>query len=191
MEGWSFSEADTQCFQAIALRPDASRYPHLYRWYIHIVALQSNHTSFSESSGPPPPLHFMNKDETNTNMITDEQQEEEKEAAELLSRLTLEAQERTLEKEAKQRTLVVIEIKPFDIEQDLMELWNKIVTNIKQDGLKWGQSCTLVPVAFGIKKIQTTFVMGIENSSEDIAEAIQEAYADEVQSVEIISMNVV
>ena len=42
--------------------------------------------------------------------------------AEMLARLKKEAEERTKQKEAKQRTLVGIEIKPFSIEQDLMEL---------------------------------------------------------------------
>jgi elongation factor 1-beta len=107
----------------------------------------------------------------------------------MLARLKKEAEERTKQKEAKQRTLVGIEIKPFSIEQDLMELWKKITTTVVQPGLKWGENCTLVEVAFGIKKIQTTFVMGVDNSSDEVQEAI-EALEDEVQSVEIISMNV-
>lgn len=109
--------------------------------------------------------------------------------AEMLARLKKEAEERTKQKEAKQRTLVGIEIKPYSIEQDLMELWKKITTTVVQSGLKWGENCTLVDVAFGIKKIQTTFVMGVDNSSDEVQEAI-EAMDDEVQSVEIISMNV-
>jgi elongation factor 1-beta len=107
----------------------------------------------------------------------------------MLARLKKEAEERTAKKEAKQRTLVGIEIKPYDVEQDLMALWKKITTEVKQDGLKWGETCNLADVAYGIKKIQTTFVMGVNNSSDEVQEAI-EAYEDEVQSVEIISMNV-
>jgi elongation factor 1-beta len=108
---------------------------------------------------------------------------------EMLARLKKEAEERTAQKEAKQRTLVAIEIKPWDVEQDLMVLWKKITTTIKQDGLKWGEQCTLADVAFGIKKIQCTFVMGVKNSSDEVVEAI-EAMEDEVQSVEVTSMNV-
>jgi elongation factor 1-beta len=124
----------------------------------------------------------------------DDDEEEEAAApkesrAEMLARLKKEAEERTAKKEAKQRTLVGIEIKPFDVEQDLMALWKKITTEVKQEGLKWGETCNLADVAFGIKKIQTTFVMGVNNSSDDVQEAI-EAYEDEVQSVEITSMNV-
>merc|ERR1712187_449039 len=102
----------------------------------------------------------------------------------MLARLKKEAEERTLRKEAKQRTLVSIDIKPWDTEQDLMELWKKVTTTIVQDGLKWGEGCTLAEVSFGIKKICTTFTMGGKNSSDDVVEAI-EALEDEVQSVEV------
>jgi elongation factor 1-beta len=44
-------------------------------------------------------------------------------------------------------------------------------------------------VAFGIKKIQCTFTMGVANSSDDVCEAIEQM-EDEVQSVEVTSMNV-
>jgi elongation factor 1-beta len=107
----------------------------------------------------------------------------------MLARLKKEAEERTSKKEAKQRTLVGIEIKPWDVEQDLMALWKKITSTVEQEGLKWGEQCNLVDVAFGIKKIQCTFTMGVNNSSDDVQEAI-EALEDEVQSVEILSMNV-
>jgi elongation factor 1-beta len=80
--------------------------------------------------------------------------------AEMLARLKKEAEERTIAKEAKQRTIVAIEIKPWDVEQDLMALFKKITETITQDGMKWAANCNLADVAFGIKKIQTTFTMG-------------------------------
>jgi elongation factor 1-beta len=123
-------------------------------------------------------------------VVEEEVVEEGKESrAQMLARLKKEAEERTAQKEAKQRTLVAIEVKPWDVEQDLMVLWKKITTTITQDGLKWGESCTLADVAFGIKKIQCTFVMGVKNSSDDVVDAILEM-EDEVQSCEVTSMNV-
>merc|ERR1740123_244723 len=116
----------------------------------------------------------------------DEEEDEPKESrAEMLARLKKEAEERTKKKEAKQRTLVCIEVKPWDTEQDLMALFKKISTTITQDGLKWAEHCQLQEVAFGIKKIVTTFTMGATNSSDDVVEAI-EALDDEVQSVEVL-----
>jgi elongation factor 1-beta len=177
VEGWSFSAADTALFDKIGLCPDASKkYPHLYRWFIHIASLKGvGIGGFLARQSAPYPAVLVNQEQSG--------------AETLLARRKKEAEERTAQKEAKQRTLVAIEIKPFDVEQDLMALWKKITNNIKQEGLKWGEGCTLAPVAFGIKKIQTTFTMGINNSSEEVLEAI-EAYEDEVQSVEITAMNV-
>mmetsp|Transcript_13764 Transcript_13764/g.32021 ORF Transcript_13764/g.32021 Transcript_13764/m.32021 type:complete len:214 (-) Transcript_13764:402-1043(-) len=206
VEGWSFSPADTEMFEKFSACPDATKQSHAYRWYVHIAALQGIRGLYLSSPPPPPAAPTpapatpakeskpKKKDDDDDDFDVfgddDEEEEEPKESrAEMLARLKKEAEERTARKEAKQRTLVAIEIKPWSMEQDLMELWKKITTTIKQDGLKWGESCTLADVAFGIKKIQTTFVMGVNNSSDDVQEAI-EALEDEVQSVEITSMNV-
>merc|ERR1712160_131579 len=119
----------------------------------------------------------------------DEEEAPKESRKDMMARLKKEAEERTAKKEAKQRTLCAIEIKPFGTEQDLNVLFKKIITEIKQDGLKWAEACALQDVAFGIKKIVTTFTIGAANSSDDVIEAI-EAFDDEVQSVELLSMNV-
>lgn len=143
------------------------------------------------ASAPVPPPK---KEEDDFDVFGEDDEEPEEEApkesrAEMLARLKKEAEERTAAKELKQRTLVAIEVKPWDVEQDLMALWKKIVESITQPGLKWGENCTLADVAYGIKKIQCTFVMGVNNSSDDVVDAIL-AMEDEVQSCEVTSMNV-
>jgi elongation factor 1-beta len=204
VEGFQFSAADSDYFGHFSSPPDATKYPHAFRWYIHIAALSGiRGLSFGAPAAAAPaaaadvPKAAPSKkaeEEDDFDVFGDDDDEVMEEApkesrADMLARLKKEAEERTAKKEAKQRTLVGIEIKPFDVEQDLMALWKKITTEVKQDGLKWGETCNLADVAFGIKKIQTTFVMGVNNSSDDVQEAI-EAYEDEVQSVEITSMNV-
>ena len=193
VEGYSFGPADTEVFAKMTSCPDATKLPHAYRWYIHIAAL-----SGVRGLAPPPTkaaapvAKAAKKDDDDFDVFGDDDEEEEEDTesrADMLARLKKEAELRTIAKEAKQRTLVGIEIKPYSIEQDLMELWKKVTTTVVQDGLVWGQNCNLVDVAFGIKKIQTTFVMGVHNSSDEVQEAI-EALEDEVQSVEIVSMNV-
>jgi elongation factor 1-beta len=199
VEGWQFSPADSEFFGKFSSVPDASKYPHANRWYIHIAALQGiRGLNLAPSAAVPSAAakkEVAKKDDAEDDFdVFGDDDEEADEApkesrAEMLARLKKEAEERTAKKEAKQRTLVSIEIKPYSVEQDLMALWKKIVTEVSQPGLKWGESCNLADVAFGIKKIQTTFVMGVNNSSDEVQEAI-EAYEDEVQSVEILSMNV-
>jgi elongation factor 1-beta len=221
VEGWSFTPSDAETFgQITAGVPDPTKYPHAYRWYVHVAALQgvrglsAMSPPVSAASAPAPaavsaPSKKTKKDAPASSSSSKEQQEDddfdvfgededdapkEEEApaesrADMLARLRKEAEERAAAKELKQRTLVALEIKPWDIEQDLMALWKKIVSTINQDGLKWGQNCTLADVAYGIKKIQTTFVMGVSNSSDDVVDAIL-ALEDEVQSCEVTSMSV-
>lgn len=202
VEGWNFSPVDADMFGQMASLPDASKYPHAYRWYIHIAALQGvrglnlNPPAPAAAAAAPAPAAAAAKkgkaDDDDFDVFGDDDEEEEtpKESrADMLARLKKEAEERTAKKEAKQRTLVSIEVKPWDVEQDLTALWKKFTTTIKQDGLKWGESCTLADVAFGIKKIQCTFVMGVNNSSDDVVDEIL-AMEDEVQSCEVMSMSV-
>ena len=70
-----------------------------------------------------------------------------------------------------------------------MTLFKTITTTITPEGVKWVVNCNLVDVAFGIKNIVTRFTMGATNSSDDIVETM-EGIEDEVQSVEVILMNV-
>lgn len=62
------------------------------------------------------------------------------------------------------------------------------VRGIEKDGLVWGTS-KLVPVGFGIKKLQINLVIEDEKISlSDLEEEIQE-FEDYVQSTDIASMN--
>lgn len=201
--GFQFSGDDSEFFAKFEGCPDAAKYPHSYRWYIHIAALQGVRGLAAPTpvAAPAAPKKEEKKvakkddDDDDFDVFGDDDDEEDEDdepkesRAEMLARLKKEAEERTKRKEAKQRTLVCIEVKPWDTEQDLMALFNKIRTDVTQDGLKWAEHCTLQEVAFGIKKIVTTFTMGANNSSDDVVEAI-ENMQDDVQSVELLSMNV-
>jgi elongation factor 1-beta len=198
IEGWTYTPADSDMLAKFEAMPDSVKYPHAYRWYIHIAALQGIRglniaPPVAAAAATKAPAAAAAKDDDDFDVFggdDDEEDDEPKESrGDMLARLKKEAEVRTAKKEAKQRTLVAIEIKPWDVEQDLMALWKKITVSINQEGLKWAESCNLVDVAYGIQKIQTTFVMGATNSSDDVIEAILEM-EDEVQSCEVITMNV-
>lgn len=62
------------------------------------------------------------------------------------------------------------------------------VRGIEKDGLAWGTS-KLVPIGFGIKKLQINLVIEDEKVSlSDLEEEIQE-FEDYVQSTDIATMN--
>jgi translation elongation factor EF-1beta len=74
----------------------------------------------------------------------------------------------------------------IDDETDMKAL-EESVRSIEKDGLVWGQS-KLVPVGFGIKKLQINLVIEDEKISlDDLQEEIQ-AFEDYVQSTDIVSL---
>lgn len=86
------------------------------------------------------------------------------------------------------KSLIVIDVKVFEIEQDLDALANRILA-IERDGLVWKTEYKLNEVAFGIKKITIGCVVEDEKVSiDDINEEI-ESWEDDVQSVDIVSFN--
>ena len=58
-----------------------------------------------------------------------------------------------------------MDVKPWDDETDMVGL-EAAVRSIEQDGLVWGAS-KLVPIGYGIKKLQITLVVGMSLYSSD------------------------
>ncbi|XP_011631227.1 probable elongation factor 1-delta isoform X3 [Pogonomyrmex barbatus] len=82
---------------------------------------------------------------------------------------------------------IILDVKPWDDETDMKEMENE-VRKIETDGLIWGAS-KLVPLAFGIHKLQISCVVEDDKVSVDwLTEQIQEL-EDYVQSVDIAAFN--
>lgn len=85
------------------------------------------------------------------------------------------------------KSSVILDVKPWDDETDMNEMEKK-VRSITMEGLLWGAS-KLVPVGYGIKKLQIMSVIEDDKVSVDVlTEQIQE-YEDFVQSVDIAAFN--
>jgi len=96
------------------------------------------------------------------------------------------------EKKAKKPALIakssiILDVKPWDDETDMTEV-EKSVRTIEMDGLVWGQS-KLVPLAYGIKKLQISCVVEDEKVGSDILSEEIEKFEDLVQSVDIAAFN--
>lgn len=158
------------------------------------------------------------------NMFMDDDEATEEEKAATKARLERMATARRLKEEkdardvkegktkkekvkAVEKSLVVLEVKPWEADTDLKLVWSKI-KEYQQEGLSWGESYKLEPVAFGIMKLVMTativdrsyciilyyyhFVTWMSCRSkvlmDDITDNI-ESLEDLVQSVTIASMN--
>jgi len=117
---------------------------------------------------------------------SDEEESEEK------KRITEERLKAYHEKKSKKpaliaKTSVLLDIKPWDDETD-MDKMLECAKTIEKDGLVWGAH-KLVPVGYGIKKLQLMCVVEDEKVSiDELCEQIQE-FEDYVQSVDISSMS--
>jgi len=95
-----------------------------------------------------------------------------------------EAEKKPAKKKEILKSAVVLDVKPAESETDLEKLVIK-VKEIQMPGLEW-KTHNLVPVAYGIKKIQILLHVVDETTSvDDLAEKIQEN--EDVGSVEVVS----
>lgn len=111
-------------------------------------------------------------------------------AAALQTKLRKEAEERAARKMKNAKSMIVLEVKPFDADTDLESL----ALNIKKlthEGIQnWGQEHKLEKIAFGIKKlIISVIVFDAKIGVDDITDLIMEKYEEEVQSVDVHSMS--
>jgi elongation factor 1-beta len=87
------------------------------------------------------------------------------------------------------KSLILLDVKVWEPEQDLDALASKIINNIVRDGIFWKTEYQLKDVAFGVKKILIGVVVEDEKVSiDDVIEEIQ-SWEDDVQSVDIVAFN--
>merc|ERR1712152_67090 len=85
------------------------------------------------------------------------------------------------------KTSVLLDVKPWDDETD-MDAMLAAVKSIEMEGLLWGAN-KLVPVGYGINKLQVMCVVeDAKVSIDELQEKICE-FEDYVQSVDIAAMN--
>lgn len=82
---------------------------------------------------------------------------------------------------------MTLDIKPWDDETDMKKM-EELVRKIATDGLLWGAS-KLVPLAYGIHKLQILCIVEDEKVSIDWLTEEIEKIEDFVQSVDIAAFN--
>ncbi|RTG83749.1 elongation factor 1-delta [Schistosoma bovis] len=114
--------------------------------------------------------------------------EEDKEAERIRSEREAEyLAKKALKPVVAAKSSITLDVKPWDDEVDMEEL-TSLVKGIKVDGLLWGAS-KLVPIAFGIKKLQICCVVEDDKVGTDFLEESIKEFSKHVQSVDIVSFN--
>merc|ERR1711974_419870 len=184
IEGFVPSQADTAVFEALAGAPKSDT-PHALRWYNHVKSFGAGMKQFAKASksaaeyttgGGAAPASNDDDDDVDLFGSEDEEESEEK------KRITEERLKAYHEKKSKKpaliaKTSVLLDIKPWDDETD-MDKMLECAKTIEKDGLVWGAH-KLVPVGYGIKKLQLMCVVEDEKVSID-------SYANRSKSLRIM-----
>ncbi|XP_076601909.1 eukaryotic translation elongation factor 1 delta a (guanine nucleotide exchange protein) isoform X3 [Chaetodon auriga] len=85
------------------------------------------------------------------------------------------------------KSSILLDVKPWDDETDMGKL-EECVRSVQMDGLLWGAS-KLVPVGYGIKKLQINCVVEDDKVGTDILEEEITKFEDFVQSVDVAAFN--
>ncbi|KAH8117165.1 hypothetical protein DFH11DRAFT_1573513 [Phellopilus nigrolimitatus] len=196
LEGYTPSQADVHVFKVLGSEPSAAEFPNTVRWYKHIASYTVEHATLPGSStagevfiknakqrSPPTAA----EDDEDVDLFGSDDEEEDEEAVRI-------KEERVKAYEAKKankpkttaKSVVTLDVKPWDDETD-MKLLEDAVRSLVKPGLVWGAS-KLVPIGYGVKKVQFTIVVEDELVSlEELQEEIQEI-EDYVQSSDVVAM---
>jgi len=197
IQGYTPSQADVGVYNALKTPPSASEYPHVARWYTHIKSWEAEHATipgdkeagaklFGGAGGSAAPAAAGDDDDDDIDLFGSDD-EPDPEAEKLKAeRLAAYAAKKANKPKTIAKSVVTLEVKPWDDETDMKEL-EENVRAIEQEGLVWGAS-KLVEVGFGIKKLQITLVIEDEKVSlDELQDKIAED-EDHVQSSDVAAM---
>uniref|UniRef100_A0A2K6DDD1 Elongation factor 1-delta n=1 Tax=Macaca nemestrina TaxID=9545 RepID=A0A2K6DDD1_MACNE len=153
--------------------------------------LNTQHVSPMRQVEPPakkPATPAEDDEDDDIDLFGSDNEEEDKEAAQLRE----ERLRQYVEKKAKKPALVakssiLLDVKPWDDETDMAQL-EACVRSIQLDGLVWGAS-KLVPVGYGIRKLQIQCVVEDDKVGTDLLQEEITKFEEHVQSVDITAFN--
>jgi len=185
LEGYQPSQADTAAIDSIKSVP--SDLPHVARWYNHIKSFGDLKKSFPGSNAPAAKAPAPADDDDDVDLFGSDEEEDAEAAKVREQRLAEYANKKSKKTAVIAKSNVILDVKPWDDETDMKEL-EKEVRKITMEGLLWGVS-KLVPVGYGINKLQIATVIEDDKVSVDeLTEKIQDL-EDFVQSVDIAAFN--
>ncbi|ROW00294.1 hypothetical protein VMCG_07251 [Cytospora schulzeri] len=190
--GYAASQADVTCFKALKECPDTATYPHAARWWEHIASYKADFATLpGDASKPytvygPDVIATEEEDHNDVDLFGSDDEEEDTEASRIREeRLAAYKEKKATKPNAAAKSVVIMDVKPWDNETDMKAL-EASVRGIEKDGLVWGAS-KLVPVGYGVNKLQISLVVEDEKISlQDLEEEIT-GFEDYVQSTDIVS----
>lgn len=203
IEGYQPSQADCVVYRAVGKKPDV-KYENALRWYKHIDSFGAARESFPGQAKPiesygitahpvvsaehakttTPTTAAANEDDVDDLFGSDSDDEAEAERLRKERQANADAV-KAAHSEPVAKSVIVLDVKPWDDETNMAEMERR-VREIQLDGLLWGAS-KLVPLAYGIKKLQIGCVVDDDKVGVDILEEEILKLEDLVQSIDVAS----
>lgn len=193
VNGYQPTKKDIEVFKAFnGTAPDEKRATQVFRWFQHI-------SSFSDAERNAWPVEIKEVETTAEAVEEDDPFADDDDlfaddggeaAKKLQAKLQKEAEERANRKMKEAKSMIVLEVKPFEADTDLEALALNIKA-ITHEGIQnWGQEHKLEKIAYGIcKLVISVIVWDVKIGIDDIVDLITEKYEDQVQSVDVQAMS--
>lgn len=195
LEGYTPSQADVHVFTKLSSAPDSSTYPHAARWYTHIKSYAAEHGSlpgssnagetFTDGSGNAPAAAAA-EDDDEVDLFGDDDEDDAEAERVKAERVAAYNVKKAAKPKTVAKSVVTLDVKPWDDKTDMEQL-AKAVRSVEWDGLVWGLS-KLVPVGYGINKLQITLVIEDEKVSLDELQEKLEEFEEYIMSTDVVAM---
>ncbi|KAF9320223.1 Translation elongation factor 1 beta [Podila horticola] len=184
--GYEVSDKDVEAFNALPSGPNEAAFPHAARWYKHIAAVKGL-SAKAGSAAPAPAAAAAEEDDEDVDLFGSDDEEVDEEAEKIKQqRLAEYAAKKANKPKTIAKSMCTLDVKPWDDETDMVAL-EAHVRGITMEGLLWGQS-KLVPIGYGIKKLQINCVIEDELVSLDVLEEKIMEGEDFIQSMDMAAM---
>jgi len=203
IEGFQPSQADVAVYEALSGAP-AGDLVNALRWYKHITSYPDRkalpgvkqHADAYGPGGASPAAAAPAKaqegkggdEEDDFELFGSDEEKDDEEAERIKAeRVAAYTAKKATKVQIIAKSNIVLDVKPWDDETDMAKL-EECVRSVQADGLLWGAS-KLVPLAYGIKKLQICCVVEDDKVGTDFLEEEITKFEDIIQSVDIAAFN--
>jgi elongation factor 1-beta len=198
VEGFQPSQADVAVYEALSGAP-AGDLVNALRWYKHITSYSDRkalpgvkqHADAYGPGGAAPKAAAPAKggeDEDDFELFGSDEEKDDEEAERVKAeRVAAYTAKKATKVQIIAKSNIVLDVKPWDDETDMVKM-EECVRSVHADGLLWGAS-KLVPLAYGIKKLQICCVVEDDKVGTDFLEEEITKFEDIIQSVDIAAFN--
>lgn len=190
IDGWSPSQSDVLVAGAVTKAPDSAKWPHVSRWWNNISSYGADEkkklpgvvrqlSEFGVTVAGAAPAG--GDDDDDMDLFDDEVDEEAEKAK--AARVAAYQEKKSKKPALIAKSNVILDVKPWDDETDMVKMEEE-VRKIGCEGLVWGVS-KLVPVGYGIKKLQIVCVVEDDKVSIDWLQEEIQGIEDLVQSCDV------